>query len=87
MDQPYNSLAMITAFTRGQSLLDMDRVLPGQATDQERSELLQLLARSDASHKVESRAATLLPGLEASFKGDSPRHVINLPKSYDATDE
>ena len=32
-DQPYNGLAMITAFTRGQSLVGMDGVVAESETD------------------------------------------------------
>ena len=97
MDQPYNSLAMITAFTRGQGLVGMDDggVLSDQVADEDRAEyLLQRLAtrssisgdrQRDSSEDDPSKGARPA-GLKDLFKGILTHHFINPREESEVTE-
>ncbi len=73
MDQPYNALAMITAFTRGQKFNAMDAKLPpGGSGASAQEQLLRYLASSPVPEREPAATSTKDP---KAGKGTLPRDL------------
>ena len=80
MDQPFNGLAMITAFTRGQSLIGMDKLVPLVLKDSGTTAGSELLLEHLAGSELPQTASgvtwqELHDGERASAKGSLPRDL------------